>query len=83
MFYYILTQRSLTYAQRGVRLLGAAGITATLLRTPREISSNGCGYGIKVSEKNLSKGVAALKNGNIPPVGVYRITDDGYEKVQL
>ena len=43
MYQYYFTFRSMTQAQRAVGLLRQAGVFPTLLRTPRAISSQGCG----------------------------------------
>lgn len=83
MFYYLLTARSLTYAQKSMRILTRYGVTAVLVRTPREISDRGCGYSVKVSEKYLYRSVEKLRENKIPPIGVFKIINDGYERVAL
>lgn len=84
MFSYLLTARSLTYAQKCVRILQRAGITAILVRTPKTISEHGCGYSVKVTERYLYRSISALADAHISPLNVYRILENGeYEKVQL
>ena len=51
MVYYLIVCRSLTYAQRTVSALERTGITAHLLRSPKIIAGEGCGYSVKVSER--------------------------------
>ena len=79
---YLLTARSLTYAQKSVRILTRAGVTAILLRTPKEIAAEGCGYSVKISEKYLHRSLEALSAAGFSPKSVYRILENGgYERV--
>ena len=55
--YYLITCRSLTYAQRAARSLERTGITASVQRTPKGLGKEGCSYCVKVSER---RGVLAL-----------------------
>ena len=70
--YYLITCRSLTYAQKVARALDRAGITATILRTPQGISREGCSYCVKVSER---RGALALR--------VLNETDTSYNRVYI
>lgn len=40
----LITFRSITFAQRGERILKRAGIGCTMQRTPRMLAERGCGY---------------------------------------
>ena len=76
MVYYLIVCRSLTYAQRGVRLLERAGVSAYLVRAPRLIAQAGCAYCIKVSQRWLERAVGLR--------GIYCQTEDGsYEEVSV
>ena len=44
MTQYLLMCRSLTYAQKSVKLLERSGITAAVVKAPQGLSSSGCGY---------------------------------------
>ena len=57
MVYYLITCRSLTYAQKAARVLERAGITASIMRTPKGLSREGCSYCVRVSER---RGALAL-----------------------
>ena len=74
---YLLTCRSLTYAQRGARVLERAGITATVSRVPKNISINGCAYGIVVAARHKEKAIALLTRGGLPPEKVFLRREDG------
>ena len=80
---YLLLCRSLTYAQRAAKSLGGIGISAVIARLPQSISVDGCGYCIKINEKNLTNSLIALKNSGLSPSRVFAIYDDGsYKEVE-
>lgn len=71
MHQYLLLCRSLTYAQRASRILERRGITATITKVPKSISGQGCGYCVKVSEKNLAQALSALRDEGLGPSRVF------------
>lgn len=84
MVYYLIVCRSLTYAQRGVRLLERAGISAYLVRAPRLIAQAGCAYCIKVSQRWLERAVELIREAKLVSRGVYQQLEDGsYEEVSV
>ncbi len=84
MVYYLIVCRSLTYAQRGVRLLERAGISTYLVRAPRLIAQAGCAYCIKVSQRWLERAVELIREAKLVSRGVYQQLEDGsYEEVSV
>ena len=77
MLYYFIHFRSLTYAQRGKRILERAGISGRIVRTPQSIARSGCGHSIKLSERWFEPALAALRRENISIVGIHGWTDQG------
>lgn len=75
--HYLLTFRSLTYAQQGSRILERAGVTGNIVRVPKEISVRGCSYGISVAERNGRAAVNVLQRMGYPPERTYRRREDG------
>lgn len=65
MVYYLITCRSLTYAQKASRALERVGITATIMRTPKCLSKEGCSYCVKVSERRGAPALAILQEADI------------------
>jgi hypothetical protein len=61
MQHYLISCRSLTYAQRAVRVLERAGITASAVRTPQSVAAGGCGYCVSVSYKYGVRAAALLR----------------------
>lgn len=74
---YLLTCRSLTYAQRGARALERAGITGTVARAPKGISINGCAYCVIVSANKLERAMETLSRTGLRPEKVFLKSDDG------
>lgn len=84
MIFYLLICRSLTYAQRTAKALERAGITAIVTKIPQTISSDGCGYCVKVSAKHVSNALVALKDAALYPIKIFVLYADGnYGEVKL
>ena len=77
MVYYLITCRSLTYAQRTARTLERAGITATILRAPKEISREGCGYCVKVSYRRMDQALRVLRQTDVSYNKIYIVHQNG------
>lgn len=77
MLQYLIMCRSLTYAQRTARTLERYGITAIVTRAPRDTAGQGCAYCVRVSERNLTQALTALKNAGLGPGRVYLMTPSG------
>lgn len=74
---YIVTFRSVTYAQRGEALLSGAGIRCTLGRTPRWMEKQGCGYALWLKVNEAGGALALLRDAGIPPRRVWAQRADG------
>lgn len=84
MVYDLIVCRSLTYAQRGVRLLERAGVSAYLVRAPQLITQAGCAYCVKVAQPRLERALGLMGKAGLVPRGVYRQLEDGsYEEVPV
>lgn len=74
---WLITFRSVTYAQRGERLLGRAGVDCHLQRTPRELSQRGCGYCLAVRGQDAMAAVELLREQEVPFGKLYAQTGSG------
>jgi len=74
---WLITFRSVTFAQRGERLMKQEGIFCTLQRTPRELSERGCGYCLRLRGRDAMAAVSLLQRGSLSFGKVYRLSDDG------
>jgi len=77
MVQYLIMCRSLTYAQKAARILERAGVTASILRAPKEISKEGCAYCVKVSERKIDLARIVLKDAGARIGRVYRKEENG------
>lgn len=77
MKFYYITFRSVTTAQRGEQALSKAGIRANLLRTPKWMEAQGCGYSLRLWSDSVESAVSVLRNRGIAFRRVYEQTSDG------
>ena len=75
--FYLITFRSVTYAQRGERLLNRWGERCSLKRTPRWMEEQGCGYSLRLQTDNIERAVTLLRGEQLPMRKVYLRREDG------
>lgn len=75
---WLITFRSVTYAQKGEKALKRAGIDCTMLRTPKELSQQGCGYCLRLRAKDVITAVDLLRGNAILYGKTYALTDGGH-----
>ena len=84
MRFYFITFRSVTFAQRAEKLLNQRGYRPNLLRTPRWMEEQGCGYCLAVKCRELNTAIELLKKNGVPFRKAYRKTDgEALEEVAL
>jgi hypothetical protein len=84
MRYYYITFRSVTHAQRGERILAAAGIRCSLQRTPHWMEEQGCGYCLKLYAADIADVVQLLRRSRVSMRKVYvQHTGGQLEEVRL
>ena len=84
MRYDYITFRSVTFAQRGERVLQSAKIHCTLQRTPRWMEEQGCGYCLRLYTKELAAAAELLVREGVPFRKLYEQTAQGQlEEVTL
>ena len=74
---YLLTFRSLTYAQQGSRVLERAGISGSVVRVPKGVSTRGCSYGVSLPERHFYGALNALRRSGIMPEKAFMRREDG------
>ena len=77
MKFYYITFRSVTFAQRGEKVLESGGIRCSLQRTPRWMEEQGCGYCLRVWTKDPGPALELLRQQRIPMRRVYLQRSDG------
>ena len=74
---YFITFRSVTLAQRGEGILRKAGIGCQLLRTPRWMEEQGCGYCLRLRREEMDSVLVILRSANVQFRKVYYQAADG------
>ena len=75
--HYLLTFRSLTYAQRAARVLERAGVTGTVSRVPKAAATRGCAYCIIVAARHKEKALSVLASAGLLPERVLLRHENG------
>lgn len=74
---WLITFRSVTFAQRGQRALQREQIQNRLHRTPRNLSERGCGYCLRLRGWEAPRAVEVLRREGIPYEKLYAIRENG------
>ena len=77
MKFYYVTFRSVTFAQRGEQVLTKGGFRCTLLRTPKWMESQGCGYSIRIWTNDIQEAMALLRKHKVMLRKLYIQLPDG------
>ena len=78
---YYITFRSVTYGQRGERVLKQAGMDCLLRRTPRWMESKGCGYAVQV--ENPIRAAEILKDAGAAFEKIYEVRGEDRRELIL
>ena len=76
MTQYLITFRTLTQAQRALRVLERAGYTVTLRRAPAKLSASGCGYAVAL-RKQANQAAQLLKERGLWTGKLFRLEEGG------
>jgi len=79
---WLITFRSVTYAQKGERLLKKAGISCALQRTPKMLSQRGCGYCLRLRGTDVVAAAQQLREGGALFEKAYALLDGGKPEVR-
>ena len=74
---YVVMCRSLSYAQRGQRLLAGNNIAAYIIKAPQSVTSEGCSYGLRIKSANIARTVIILKSAGIRVGKVFGVDAGG------
>lgn len=81
---YYITFRSVTFAQRGEKLLTQKNFRVNLMRTPRWMEEQGCGYALKLWANDIAHPVRLLRENKVQMRKIYVQREDGtMEEVKL
>lgn len=77
MKWYLITFRSVTYAQRGEKVLRKAGVACTLQRTPKGLSDRGCSYCLRLKGADALNAVQLLRRSRVEFGKLFAMNDNG------
>ena len=77
MRFYFIKFRSVTFAQRAEKVLSQRGIRVNLMRTPRWMEEQGCGYALKLWSGDILPVVKLLRENRLQLKKVYVQLEDG------
>ena len=77
---YDMTFRSMTAAQQALFELSRAGIAARLIRTPKQISSTGCGYALRIGADSAQSAVLTLRQSGLGFERMIQTQPGGYSR---
>ena len=82
MGYYYFKCRSITFAQRASKFLYGKGIYTTIIKMPLKYSKEGCGYSIKVSQRQFVRAYNLLNKSEFAGLQVLFSKDNNvFEEV--
>lgn len=83
MVSYLILCRSLTDAQRTAHALERSGISGHVMRAPKVVAGDGCGFCVRVPEQSLGDALRLLQQSGLAPKRVYMQMDgEVYSEVQ-
>lgn len=74
---YLVTFRSVTYAQRAERLLKSHGYSCEIRRTPRWLEEQGCGYSLRIRTEDAAGAARLLTQAQLPMRKIFEQRPDG------
>ena len=77
MKFYYITFRSVTFAQRGEVMLKRMGIGCVLQRTPKILAERGCGYCLRIRDRDALAALTVLREQKVDYGKIYAIDEDG------
>ena len=73
----LIACRSVTYAQKVVRLLEKNNIRASVRRLPAGLPDTGCAHAIRVRRENLEQAIKIIQQAGFPVKTFFCEDDDG------
>ena len=81
MDYDYFTFRSITRGQLALRELQEADVNAALLRTPKALTTEGCGYTVRVRAGEGDRAAGILARSDVPYQRRFRQSGGQYREV--
>lgn len=82
MRYYLIICKSVTHAQRTLRVLAKNGIPGSMLRVPKTLADTGCGYAVRIRETDLVLALKILNRERMNPTKIFVSDGLAYREVK-
>lgn len=79
---WLITFRSITFAQKAERQIKREGISCVIQKTPRGLSERGCSYSLRIPEWEAREALAWLNQQQIPYGKVFALSEAGVWEAQ-
>ena len=79
---WLVTFRSITFAQKAQRQMKKEGIYSALQKTPKGLSERGCSYSLRISEAETAEALFWLKQQQIPYGKIFVFSESGAWEAQ-
>ena len=80
---WMITFRSVTFAQRAERILRSRQILCRLQRTPKYLTERGCGYCLRLSQADVDVAVGLLRREKLQFEKLYAVHENGTTEEQI
>ena len=80
---WLITFRSVTFAQKGERALRSRQIHCRMQRTPKYLTERGCGYCLRLNGWDAPKAVEILRREKLQYEKLYAFKEDGSTEEQV
>lgn len=78
---YLLIARSVTHAQRMVRVLESCGIRSGMFRAPTGLTARGCSYAVRIRAEQFTSARLCLAKAELTPLAVFAVDGTDYREV--
>ena len=80
---WLITFRSVTFAQRAERALRMRNIPCAMQRTPKKLTERGCGYCLRLRGIDAPAAVEILRREKLSYEKLYAVKEDGSTEERL
>ena len=80
---WMITFRSVTFAQRGERILYSHHIPCQIQRTPKHLTERGCGYCLRLRGADVQKAVELFHREKLAYEKLYALKENGSTEERL
>ena len=77
MAYALIPCRSVTYAQRAVKMLQEAGYRASMRRLPADLPETGCGHAVRVERERAEDALSLMNKAGFQSHKIFCENEDG------